>query len=1175
LMSALVRMYHRHRVFVQVARGSRTEQLYSRLGFDICFERTGYHLRDWSPSPSVRVGEAPHEYWPRFLGAIERETSGESGAPQYSSHRINLPRELIESVEQLAARSELPPSTIWIGAWACLLSRYSNEVRPGFHICQPDGESQSPAPLLVDIDEQKPVSVWLRELADRMAGMKANVPTGDQLHYESILDFKSDPRSWNGRHRASLELRICREASDHIEVSYDCRIFEQESIRRLGGHLLTLAGEMATKTDGPLSELEIVTPGERRQLLEEWNRPVIPAEYRPLAELFEAEADHGPESLAVLLASKNAAGTEHGLSYEELNRRANQLAHYLRNCGVGPEVIVGLCLDRSLELIVSTVAVLKAGGVCLPLDPAYPAERLGYMLEDSGAAVVVAQRSALDSLPNDTGGLICLENLGEELARQPDTNPARSGGAGDAAYVIYTSGSTGRPKGVVITNGAISSHCLNSRAEYGLRRDDRVLQFNSFSFDAAFEQIFTTLISGATLVLRGPEVWSPAELAREINRLNLTVVDLPTAYWHQALAEWTRDRGLIPPVPPRLFIAGGEAMQLESLHLWRQLPFGGTRLLNAYGPTEATITASTFEVTTGFVQSGTPRRVPIGKARGERDLYILDSLGRLVPVGVAGEIHIGGPLLARGYMNLPELTAQKFYLNPYKPGSGERLYRTGDLGRFLPDGQVEFLGRVDDQVKIRGYRIELGEIATALRNHPDVREAVVVLRSLRTAAESRLVAYCVANSDQHAPETELRAHLRRSLPEYMLPAAFVFLETFPLLPGGKIDKRALPDPPESMTDNDAGGPRDPVELRIKLLFERVLRRGPAPVDRSFFELGGDSLQALELIMEIERMCGRELGLETLYRSSTVEALARSLRETSIDSSSLVPLQTVGHRPPLFFIHTTPGDILGYGNLIYHLDREQPCYGFQSLGFYQPDMSHTRIEEMAAYYIGLMRDFQKEGPYYLAGWCYGGIVAYEMARQLSAVGERAAFLGLMETVAPRPSLAVYRYYLHRIGCILRMKPAHWRGYLQEKIRYRREFKLAIKMRFRQLEKSQKDNMQAFEQHQRKLALLEHVYNTNMAALEAYRPAPHAGRVTLFNAEETDPGMLRDPLYAWRGLAEEIEIQTVPGKHDTMLMEPHVAVLARKLDMTLRQAQGTALAATGRERKPRTNLAAQTK
>jgi amino acid adenylation domain-containing protein len=1158
LLAALIPPLLDRRVFLQVARGSKAEQLYSRLGFETCFARVAYRLAEWSPPRvSIPSGDGDARAPLAFLESIRSEPAasrpGESGVAVES---LPLPAGLSAKIERLAGRLALPSGVFWAGAWACLLSRYSHEVKVGFGIRLPGDGEREPVPFWIEVDERKSKSDWLSELREQMyleEQSPRDARNGGQ--FESVIDLDPSNDRDRARRVSPLEWRLTRGGTDCIEFLYERQLFEEGSIGRLAGHLFALLESMAEEKELTLAELEILTRQEKCQLLTEWNRQPQGRECELLPELFEMEAGRSPGSLAVMMASREPAGEQGDLTYEELNRRANRLAHYLRKRGVGPEVKVGLCLDRSLELIVSLLAVFKARGVCLPLDPAYPAERLSYMLEDGEAAVVLTQRSALDVLPKGRAGVICLESAKDEISCQPEVNLDMPVAPGQAAYVIYTSGSTGRPKGVVITNGAIASHCLETREGYGLGPEDRVLQFNSINFDAAFEQIFSTLISGATLVLRGPEVWSPKELARVITAWRLTVVDLPTAYWHQVLTEWTRDRTIQPAVPPRLFIVGGEAMQPESLRLWRELSLSKTRLLNAYGPTETTITATVFEVTPAVLAAEGPRRVPIGKPRGERTLHILDQLGRLVPVGVTGELHIGGPLLARGYLNQPELTREKFVLDPFSGHGGARLYKTGDLGRFLRDGNVEFLGRVDDQVKIRGYRVELGEIAAALHKHPKVREAAVILRTA-TPGENRLVAYVVAGREPWPDESELRRHLQQSLPDYMLPAAFVFLPSLPLLPSGKVDRRALPAPPERASETAVAGPQDPVELRLQLLFERVLRQCPVPVDRSFFELGGDSLQALELIVEVERISGHELGLETLYQSPTVESLAGFLRKAAAHEwSSLVPLQTGGTRPPLFFIHTTPGDILGYGNLIYHLDRGQPCYGFQSLGFYKTELSHTRIEEMAAYYISLMRGFQKEGPYYLAGWCYGGIVALEMAQQLKAIGQEVAFLGQMETVAPAPSIAVSRYYLHRLGCLLRMKPADWRGYLREKLRYRREVKMANKLRFRRAEQAEQPDQALFEERNRKLDTLEHVYNTNMRALDLYRPRPYAGRVTLFNAEETDPAMLRDPLYAWPGLAAEIEVHTVPGKHDTMLMEPHVAVLARKLEEALRQAQGT--------------------
>jgi thioesterase domain-containing protein/acyl carrier protein len=507
-------------------------------------------------------------------------------------------------------------------------------------------------------------------------------------------------------------------------------------------------------------------------------------------------------------------------------------------------------------------------------------------------------------------------------------------------------------------------------------------------------------------------------------------------------------------------------------------------------------------------------------------------------------LHIGGPLLARGYHQRPELTAAKFIANPFSDEAGARLYKTGDLVRYLEDGNLEFLGRIDDQVKIRGFRIELGEIENCLRTHPKVREAVVLTREDK-AGEKRLAAYVEAVSGS-VTASELNAHIRSKLPDYMVPSALAILERLPIMPSGKIDRRALPEPDfEALPEGEVRGPEDPLELQLQLLFERVLRRAPIGVDASFFELGGDSLQALELLVQIEKATGKQLPLGTLYHASTVQGLAQAIRERAGDVqwSSLVPLQASGRKPPLYFLHTTPGDILGYGNLVYRLGDEQPCHGFQSLGLKDERLSHLTVGQMADYYVQLLREQQPHGPYYLAGWCYGGILAVEIAQRLKASGEEIGLLALLETVAPPAGWTNWRYAAHRLDCFLRMTPRRWMVYLRAKLRYLRESKIANRMRFRQVD--QPENAQ----RDPRLARLEQVYNTNLQALESYRSRYYDGKVVLFNAAEQDMALIPDPQYGWVGLARAIEIHEVPGNHDTMLTEPNVSALAEKLSSCL--------------------------
>ncbi len=596
---------------------------------------------------------------------------------------------------------------------------------------------------------------------------------------------------------------------------------------------------------------------------------------------------------------------------------------------------------------------------------------------------------------------------------------------------------------------------------------------------------------------------------------------------------------------------GGEALSPEKLALWQQTPMNNVRLINAYGPTETTITATSYEIPPRKNGESPVPVLPIGRPRADRTVYILDRFGNPAPIGIPGELFIGGTLLAKGYHNRPELTAARFIQNPFSDDPDARLYKTGDLVRYLEDGNIEFFGRIDDQIKIRGYRIELDEIKAALNKYDGIRESLVLPRE-RRAGEKRLIAYLLKEREDLSV-IEIRNYLKSKLPSYMVPTHFVLMDQWPLMPSGKIDRQALPaieDPATELTD--ISGPRDSLELQLQLLFERVLKRAPIGINESFFELGGDSLQALELLVEIEKAVGKNLPLGTLYQSSTVESLSREVRDRSEPNqwSSLVPLQTSGKRPPFYLLHTTPGDILGYGNLVFHLPQDQPCYGFQSLGLKDSSLAHLSILEMARYYVTLLRKFQPQGPYYLGGWCYGGIVAIEMARLLQATGARVGLLALLETVALPPSLSNWRYYNHRIKCSIRMNPGRLFQYVREKVRYTRNSKIANRMRFRQAAGLLNADLSEIDP---RLARLEYVYNRNLEALNKYKSESYSGRVTLFNAAEKDPALISDPHYGWIGLADEIEIHEVPGNHDTMLTEPNVRMLAQKLDESLRRAQ----------------------
>ena len=678
-------------------------------------------------------------------------------------------------------------------------------------------------------------------------------------------------------------------------LNYNTDLFEAETISRMLGHFQTLLEGIVANPDCSLSTLPMLTEAERRKLLHDWNRPAAPLSYATLIhQLFEAQVEKSPAATALISADDSRLQ----LTYQELNRRANQLASYLRRQGVGPEVIVGQLVERSIDAIVGFLAILKAGGAYLPLDPAVPLERLVGMLEDARVPVLLTHSAVLErthlaqALPAIQTKAVCLDGAWAVIALDGDQNLETVSTGENLAYVIYTSGSSGKPKGVMISNGAIASHCLWIVERFQLTARDRALQFSSYSFDQSIEQILAPLVTGATLVLRGPEIWDPASFSKVILDNDLTVVNIPPAYWNQWVLDWNK-AGNLPAAGSapglgrlRLVIIGGDVMLSESLRAWEQTPMKAARLLNAYGPTETTITALTYDCPTGLNRP----RIPIGRPVGERPIYILDRHGKLVPSGVPGELYIGGAALARGYLNQLELTAEKFITDPSDFGSSRvnagRLYRTGDLVRYLPGGEVEFLGRVDQQVKIRGFRIELGEIEVVLSRHPGLREVVVVARE-DTPGDKRLVAYLVSELEQPPGPTELRDFLKERLPEYMLPSAFVTLAALPLNASGKVDRRALPAPEFEHGElaRIYVAPRTPVEAELAQLWAQILGIQQVGIQDSFFDLGGHSLLATQIVSRVRETYKIELPLRELFETPTVAGLASLITQNLVEQAS--------------------------------------------------------------------------------------------------------------------------------------------------------------------------------------------------------------------------------------------------------------------------------------------------
>ncbi|HBB30918.1 MAG TPA: hypothetical protein DDZ80_13165 [Cyanobacteria bacterium UBA8803] len=822
---------------------------------------------------------------PIALPYAERKVLSASSAGEAKSQEWLIPSEVITCLKNRPAEWTL--ANFLVAAFAAYLVRISQTCCFDLRLRQLELPSQlagffaGDVPCRININYQqsfeevfqavnqelklvKQHKTYARDVVVRYPALKGLRELGGQQELLVKIEQVQNLDDYTARLDSTLTLVVPAEGITCSWV-YDPEIFDSDRIAGMQAQFTTFVRSIAADPTLALAQLELLSDDERYQVLVEWNNHEI---YYPpnqcIQDLFELQVARTPDGVAVVFA-------EQQLSYRELQERANQLAHYLQNLGVKPEVLVGICLERSLEMLVGIWGILKAGGVYVPLDPAYPTERLNYIISDGQISLLLTQEKFQAQFGDRELNLVCWERDWSRIDRESRENPVTTVTSENLAYVIYTSGSTGKPKGVAISHKSLVNFTYAAIYEYEMSQRDRVLQFASISFDAAAEEIYPCLATGGTLVLRTDEILSStiATFLKACQNWHLSVLDLPTAYWHQLVAELTTtDRRL--PECLRLVIIGGERVLPESVQIWQKYIGNYPKLVNSYGPTEGTVVATTYPVTTATQIN---KEVPIGRAIANVKTYILDQNLQPVPIGMPGELHIGGAGLARGYLNRPELTQEKFITNPFSQEANAYLYKTGDLVRYLADGNIQFLGRIDNQVKIRGFRIELGEIESILLQHPDVREAVVIARE-DIPTDKRLVAYVLTN--QPATTNELRQFIQQKLPEYMVPSAFVFLEAFPLTPNGKIDRRSLPAPELSRPDQSVKyvAPRTPTEEILADIWIQVLKLEEVGIYDNFFELGGHSLLATQVISRIQKALGVELPLRSLFEAPTVAELAQ-------------------------------------------------------------------------------------------------------------------------------------------------------------------------------------------------------------------------------------------------------------------------------------------------------------
>jgi len=961
-------------------------------------------------------------------------------------------------------------------------------------------------------------------------------------------------------------------------LEYNTDLFDPATITRMVDHFQTLLRAIVADPDRPLSELSLLTGAERQQLLGEWNDTDTPYPSDTCVHhLFEAQVERAPDSVALVFEDQH-------LTYRELNRRANRLAHYLRTLGVGPEALVGICMERSLEMVVAVLGILKAGGTYVPLDREYPKERLAFMLEDALVTVLLTQARLADDSPEHRAHVVYVDTDWELIAQESAENPFSGVTAENSAYVLYTSGSTGHPKAVAMSHRPLCNLLSWQLSHFTPPLEARTLQFASLSFDVSFQEIFSTWCSGGTLLMISEDLRRDAAAlfrfleAKSVERLFVPFVVL------QQLAEVAASKGSLILRLRDVITAG------EQLHITRPIArlfdrLEHCHLHNQYGPSETHVVTS-FTLTGS--PSGWPALPPIGRPVSNAQIYLLDDHLHPVPIGITGQLHIGSNCLARGYLNLPDLTAEKFISHPFRTEPGARLYKTGDLARYMPDGNIEFLGRIDHQVKLRGFRIELGEVETVLGRHAAVQHAVVVA-SGDVPAEKRLAAYVVLHQQATATISELRSFLRTKLPDYMVPSAFVVLDALPVTPNGKVDRDALPAPSQHRSElaEALAAPRTPGEEALATIWADVLKLDTVGAHDNFFDLGGHSLLAVQVVSRVRKAFHVELPLRSLFQTPTVAGLAATIEaahrkerasrftEDRHTDSRVFALQPGQSQKRIFCFPYAGGfqdEYFNFTRLARLIGPDYSFYGIRARGTDGVSQPRSCLEDMAADYAGEIQTVQPHGPYYLIGECGGSPEAYETARQLQARGEKLALLVFLDAPGPgslprylwrrltaRLRFRIIRvtdswawgYFTARAGLhlreIQRLKGRERWRYLFNKIGKTRS--VLSDVRLENSSHSQPVHMNGGT-NRRASRHMTRARTARYLARSRYRPRPYGGRVTVLMNEEWHGSVLT---LGWaRVAAGGVEVHKIPGNHDTYFTH-NIEAVAERLRQCLEKAE----------------------
>ncbi len=1133
-------------------------------------------------------GAASKAYWLQRLAnppvPLALPTDFTRKAPGYDTFSValTLPAGLLDQVKHIAKERRLTVFQIMLGAWEVLLHRLTGQddflVGVPFAGQAATGQaglvghcvqflplrakvhgSTKALSFLEQVRQQVMEAMdhqdcTLGEILNELKGISGQerqqfVPTAFSLESMGADTIAAGGLAFttilNPKLRSNFPLTLyAYQGAEDLRLLCAARseLFREETIQQWMLHYQRLLQSLCAHPEMEISRLPMLTTGQRSELIHGFNAHGRKAGGDLcLHAWFEQQAQQHPQALALTCGTQN-------LTYGEVNARANQLAHALIEAGVRPGMLVGLCLERANPLVVAILGILKAGAAYVPMDLSYPAARLAFLLEDAAAPVLVAQRSLLKQLPEHAGRTLFIDDA---LTDFPTTNPLTSIIPDDIAYVIYTSGSTGQPKGCRITHRNVTRLMQSTEAWFNFNARDVWTLFHSAAFDFSVWEIWGALLYGGRLVVvpfnlaRSPDEFYELLATEKVTVLNQT----PSAFKQLMAAEATLSQA--PALSLRYVIFGGEALEMAALQPWfarhgDQSP----QLVNMYGITETTVHVTYRPLTTADMKGGSMIGVPIP----DLQIYLLDTAGEPVPFGCVGEMYVGGDGLAQGYLNRPELTAERFVPDHLTGRPGAKLYRTGDLARFRPGRELEYLGRADQQVKLRGYRIELGEIESVLLTHPDVRDAAV-LPQQNADGETYLAAFVVYDKDLPTSEA-LRKHLQAKLPDYMVPSAYVCMESFPLTENGKLNRQALSAPQPDMvvppTDRARAyvAPRTDFEQRLALIWQDILRLTAVSSDDNFFEIGGTSLHGLRLFTRIRTDFRVALPLGTLFRAPTLEKLATVIETTANATrgkvSPLTCIQPTGDELAFFGIHGGDGGALFYKGLLSRFGTERQLYTVESPALIDESLpiESIPIPAVAAEYVALIRLAQRRGPYVLGGYSYGGLVAYEMAQQLLAAGEEVPLLVMFDT--ENPNVPAREYTLgERISVNWRTSQSH--NVAGKLLQLGGRFSSGLIQRFRtdaetaSARRLLKQGVRAEEERLRYVQIRE----ANIQAAEGYRAAPLATTMLLFRSSEVSDKFDLSEDYGWTSLVDRLIIDRVPGNHLEIFDEPNVSQMADKL------------------------------